>query len=974
MLRSIYRKVLGAFTTNHRGRATHRARPRRLAIESLESRKLLTAAVLTSNSISDGGFEAPSLPAYAYQVAPVSLPWQFTGIGGISANDSGFTNGNSNAPQGSQVAFIKDNANMTQTVYLVGGVYDVSFLAAQRVKFQTQSQEIEVLIDGANVGQIIPASTAYATYQSWSFPVTTGTHQVEFLGMTPAGDDSTAFLDNVVITPVDDTIADSGFEAPTLAANTSATDPGGLPWQFTGTAGVSSNGSSMVANATIAQTAPEGTQVGYVQETGSISQSVYLDAGTYQVSFQAAQAAVGQATYQEIEVSIDSGVNAGEITPTSTTYAAYQSSSFTVAAGPHTITFVGLDPIGGDNTALIDEVSISPINAIADSSFETLNVAAGTYELTPAGLPWQFSGGAGVSSNGSSFTVDNPAAPNGTQVAFLNGTGSISQSVTLAAGSYNISFQAAQCANTPSVAQTQQIEVEVDSTPVGYITPTGTSYGLYETQNFMVTAGTHTIQFIGTNPQGGNNTALIDVVSLTPSADTITDGGFETPDLGEYAYQTTSNGSPWQFTGTAGISGNDSGFTDGNVNAPQGTQVGFIKDTGSMSYSVYLDADTYSLSLVAAQRALHQSQNQEIEVFVDSTLIDTITASGTSYTAYQTPNFTVAAGVHSIQFVGLSPVNVDSTAFIDEVSLATMDDAFSNASFETPVLTAKTYSLTPANAGWQFTGAAGISANGSAFTGGNPNAPAGSQVALIKDNGSMSQTVYFEAGAYSVSFLAAQRAKYQTQQVEVTVDGTPVGLFTPANTSYNSYQTTSFLVTTGAHTIAFVGMTSASSDSTAFLDNAAISAGSAIGDGSFEQVLLAAHAYQVAPAGTPWQFTGTAGISANDSAFTCSNPNAPAGDQVAFIKQTGTMSETIEMAAGVYNLSFMAAQRAKYANESIEILVDGAEVGTVTPGSISYGQYVTSSFIVTAGAHTIEFVGVDPSGGDCTAFIDNVQL
>ncbi len=58
MLRSIYRKVLGAFTTNHRGRATHRARPRRLAIESLESRKLLTAAVLTSNSISDGGFES----------------------------------------------------------------------------------------------------------------------------------------------------------------------------------------------------------------------------------------------------------------------------------------------------------------------------------------------------------------------------------------------------------------------------------------------------------------------------------------------------------------------------------------------------------------------------------------------------------------------------------------------------------------------------------------------------------------------------------------------------------------------------------------------------------------------------------------------------------------------------------------------------------------------------------------------------
>ena len=169
-------------------------------------------------------------------------------------------------------------------------------------------------------------------------------------------------------------------------------------------------------------------------------------------------------------------------------------------------------------------------------------------------------------------------------------------------------------------------------------------------------------------------------------------------------------------------------------------------------------------------------------------------------------------------------------------------------------------------------------------------------------------------------------------------------------------------------------MTPASGDGTAFLDNVAISAGSAIGDGSFEQVVLAAHAYQIASAGTPWQCTGTAGISANGSAFTAGNPNAPAGNQVAFIKQTGTMSESVEMAAGVYNLSFMAAQRAKYPSESIDILVDGTQVGTVTPGSTSYGHYETSSFTVSAGPHTIEFMGVDPSGGDCTAFVDNVQL
>ena len=45
-------------------------RPRRLAMENLESRKLLTTATLTFNSVSDGNFAAPTLPNATYQLAP----------------------------------------------------------------------------------------------------------------------------------------------------------------------------------------------------------------------------------------------------------------------------------------------------------------------------------------------------------------------------------------------------------------------------------------------------------------------------------------------------------------------------------------------------------------------------------------------------------------------------------------------------------------------------------------------------------------------------------------------------------------------------------------------------------------------------------------------------------------------------------------------------------------------------------------
>ncbi len=193
MLRSIYERILGAFRTTGRRKAPRRARQRRLTMESLESRKLMTVTLLTVNSVSDGSFEAPALPTQQYVVAPTSTPWQFTGVSGVSRNKSAFTDGDPNAPNGAQVAFIQDNASISQTVDLDAGVYSLSMLAAQRVNYQTQPQAIEVLIDGAKVGMINPNApitsnnvtyvTAYTSYETPNFTVTAGEHTLELLGM-----------------------------------------------------------------------------------------------------------------------------------------------------------------------------------------------------------------------------------------------------------------------------------------------------------------------------------------------------------------------------------------------------------------------------------------------------------------------------------------------------------------------------------------------------------------------------------------------------------------------------------------------------------------------------------------------------------------------------------------------------------------------------------------------------------------------
>ncbi len=61
---------------------------------------------------------------------------------------------------------------------------------------------------------------------------------------------------------------------------------------------------------------------------------------------------------------------------------------------------------------------------LGDAGFEQPSVGAGKFQYDPAGSPWAFSGNAGISANNSGFTSGNPPAPQGTQVAFLQKTGS----------------------------------------------------------------------------------------------------------------------------------------------------------------------------------------------------------------------------------------------------------------------------------------------------------------------------------------------------------------------------------------------------------------------------------------------------------------------------------------------------------------------------------------------------------------------
>jgi aryl-phospho-beta-D-glucosidase BglC (GH1 family) len=151
----------------------------------------------------------------------------------------------------------------------------------------------------------------------------------------------------------------------------------------------------------------------------------------------------------------------------------------------------------------------------------------------------------------------------------------------------------------------------------------------------------------------------------------------------------------------------------------------------------------------------------------------------------------------------------------------------SNSNFETPVVATHQYS--PSGASWTFTGSppsgAGIAANHSEFTAGNPRAPLGAQVAFLQGTGGFSQNLlgFRDAVTYAVIFSAAQRANSNAaaQTFDVRLDGTVIDSFAPSpwETDYVVCSTRLFTTTAGSHALAFAGVNLQGGDNTILIDN-----------------------------------------------------------------------------------------------------------------------------------------------------------
>ena len=423
------------------------------------------------------------------------------------------------------------------------------------------------------------------------------------------------------------------------------------------------------------------------------------------------------------------------------------------------------------NAESTNSLEVSAVaQSVAGFGFETPSIGSGNYAYNPSGGFWTFSGvspsGSGIVANGSGFS--NPNAPEGTQAAFVQEYGAITQTLSgFSPGtSYTITYSAAQRSGASQHGGESWI-VTIDGNPIKTNTPGSTSYTTY-TATFTATATTHTLSIVGTDLAGGDNTVFIDNVRFSPLLQPVAASVTLTSPANNTTFDVSA---PVNLTAVV--------VTNGNLV----TGVQFYADNGTL---------------------LGQINNAP----------------------YICAWLNISVGSHSAFARVL--FNNGSSADSAPINLAVVNHNL-NLGFETPSVGSGNYVYTPSGASWTFSVnndlyGSGILANGSAF--GNPNAPEGAQAALLQGYGSVVQTLsgFVPGTNYTITYSAAQRSGASQNGGEswnVSIDNNVISYNSPGSTSYATY-TANFTASSPFHTLSFVGTDLVGGDNSVFIDNVSI--------------------------------------------------------------------------------------------------------------------------------------------------------
>lgn len=283
--------------------------------------------------------------------------------------------------------------------------------------------------------------------------------------------------------------------------------------------------------------------------------------------------------------------------------------------------------------------------------------------------------GAIVGVNDSSQPFLNQDAHSGTQAAFIQGTGNITQSLSGYDPTklYTVTYFVSERGLGGAASSTS---VSLDGGTTSYALPGNVvqtdAFRRVVSGPLSVSGASSTIQ-IGAVGVSGDNSLLIDSVSISRAVPTVADGGFENAvqPAGDFkqAYGAGGgdlSGSAWTFAGGGGITDNGSAF--GPPTAPEGSQAAILQG-GTAEFSTTVSGFeagvTYSLSFEAAGRS---GGAADFQVWLEGTLLefggaDTLTPAVGSYATFTSDDFTTSGGSLTLTFDATG----GATSFVDDI-------------------------------------------------------------------------------------------------------------------------------------------------------------------------------------------------------------------------------------------------------------------------------------------------------------------
>jgi hypothetical protein len=169
--------------------------------------------------------------------------------------------------------------------------------------------------------------------------------------------------------------------------------------------------------------------------------------------------------------------------------------------------------------------------------------------------------------------------------------------------------------------------------------------------------------------------ALLSVVSAAQAAPVLQNASFETNNVGTGFI---GGGANWIFATTIANSGSSSGIshdaTAWGGSSPYGDYFAWLQKSASATQTfASTEAYDYDFSFNLEVRRNWGTQSQVVRMTFDgATLGEFKPLASDSWKTFSASIDNVAAGTHTIQFIGLNPLNAtDTTAFLDNIVMTT---------------------------------------------------------------------------------------------------------------------------------------------------------------------------------------------------------------------------------------------------------------------------------------------------------------